>query len=82
MLAGADDAALAASLDEAVLETRRIVADLVEADDQAEVAAALGPRLRAIEAQVASVSDLVSRQYFALLPMKWTDGLVLEDAAS
>jgi uncharacterized circularly permuted ATP-grasp superfamily protein/uncharacterized alpha-E superfamily protein len=82
VLAGADDAALAASLDEAVLETRRIVADLVEADDQAEVAAALGPRLRAIEAQVASVSDLVSRQYFALLPMKWTDGLVLEDAGS
>ena len=79
VLGGAEDATLAAALDNAIAETRQIVAELVDADDQAEHAAALAPRLRSIEAQVATVSDLVSRQYFALLPVTWTDGLVLAD---
>ncbi len=79
VLGGAEDATLAAALDNAIAETRQIVAELVDADDQAEHAAALAPHLRSIEAQVATVSDLVSRQYFALLPVTWTDGLVLAD---
>jgi len=75
ILAGQQDAPLAAALDSAISETRMIVADLVGAEDQAQVAAALAPRLRAIEAQVASVSHGVMRQYFALLPVTFTDGL-------
>jgi uncharacterized circularly permuted ATP-grasp superfamily protein/uncharacterized alpha-E superfamily protein len=82
VLGGADDAALASALDGSLADTRLMVAELVDADDQAAMAAALPPRLRAIEGQVAAVSDLVSRQYFALLPVTWTEGLVLEDAGS
>jgi hypothetical protein len=59
-----------------------MVADLVEAEDQAALAATLAPRLVAIGAQVASVSNQVTRQYFALLPAIWTEGLVLPDTAS
>jgi hypothetical protein len=66
-------------LDGAVAETKQMVAELAAADDQAPLAAALAPRLLAIEAQVAAVSNQVSRQYFALLPAIRTEGLVLPD---
>jgi hypothetical protein len=78
VLGGADDAPLAVALDAPMAETRQMVEDLVAADDQAALAATLAPRLLAIGAQVASVSDQVTRQYFALLPAIWTEGLVLE----
>ena len=79
VLGGAEDATLATALDAALAETRQIVAELVETENQARHAAGLSPRLRSIETQIATVSDLVSRQYFALLPVTWTDGLVLAD---
>jgi uncharacterized alpha-E superfamily protein len=82
VLGGADNAPLAAALDGAIAETRQMVAELVAADDQARVAAALAPRLLAVEAQVAAVSNQVSRQYFALLPAIRTEGLVLPDTAA
>jgi hypothetical protein len=62
-------------LDDPVAETRLIVAELVAAEDQAALAARLAPRLRTIAGQVAAVSDAVMRQYFALLPATFTDGL-------
>jgi uncharacterized circularly permuted ATP-grasp superfamily protein/uncharacterized alpha-E superfamily protein len=82
VLGGGDEAPLAAALDAPIAETRLMVAELVEADEQAALAATLGPRLLAIGAQVAAVSDQVTRQYFALLPAIWTEGLVLEDTAT
>ena len=75
MLAGRDDAPTAAALDAAIGQTRLMVADLVGADDQAALAAGLPPRLRAVASGVAGVSDQVMRQYFALLPVTFTDGL-------
>ncbi len=86
VLAGRDDAPLAGALERAVAETRNIVAELVAAADQHVVASGLAPRLRAIGAQVAGVSDAVMRQYFALLPVTFTDGYgadrSLSDASS
>jgi len=75
LLAGVDDALLPAALDQSIAETRLMVAELAGCEDQAELAAGLAPRLRAIEAQVANVSDGVMRQYFALLPLTYTDGV-------
>jgi uncharacterized circularly permuted ATP-grasp superfamily protein/uncharacterized alpha-E superfamily protein len=75
ILAGRDDAPLAVAFDPAIAESRLIVSDLVGAEDPAAVAASLAPRLRAIGAQVGAVSDAVMRQYFALLPVTFTDGL-------
>jgi uncharacterized circularly permuted ATP-grasp superfamily protein/uncharacterized alpha-E superfamily protein len=74
-LAGREDAPLATALDQSIAETRLMVAELAGAEDQAELASHLAPRLRAIETQVAGVSDRVMRQYFALLPVTFTDGL-------
>ena len=73
-LAGRDEASLAAMLDQAIGETRMMVAELAGAARQAELAAGLAPRLRGIGGQVAGVSDAVMRQYFALLPVTFTDG--------
>ena len=75
ILAGRDDAPAAAALDAAIGQTRLMVADLAGADDQAALAAGLPPRLRAVADSVAAVSDQVMRQYFALLPVTFTDGL-------
>jgi uncharacterized alpha-E superfamily protein len=75
ILAGREDAPLAAALDPAIAETRMIVSDLVGAEDQAMMAAGLAPRLREIAEQMSAVSDAVMRQYFALLPVTLTDGV-------
>jgi uncharacterized alpha-E superfamily protein len=75
ILGGGETAPLAAMLDDPVAETRLIVAELVAAENPAELAARLAPRLRAIAGQVAALSDAVMRQYFALLPVTFTDGL-------
>ena len=73
-LAGREDTPLATALDQAISDTRLIVAELTAADDPAALAASLSPRLRAMAAQVSAVSDGVMRQYFALLPVTFTDG--------
>ena len=75
MLGGGDGAPIAAALDAAIGETRLMVADLAGAEAQAVLAAGLPGRLRAVAGGVAAVSDLVMRQYFALLPVSFTDGL-------
>jgi uncharacterized circularly permuted ATP-grasp superfamily protein/uncharacterized alpha-E superfamily protein len=75
VLAGGEDAPLAAMFDPSIAETRLMVADLAGADDQAAVATTLAPRLRAIGKQVGTASNAVMRQYFALLPISLTNGL-------
>ena len=75
ILAGRDDAPLAVMLDHAIGETRAMVAELADADAPAALVAGLAPRLRGIAGQVSAVSDAVMRQYFALLPVTFTDGL-------
>jgi uncharacterized circularly permuted ATP-grasp superfamily protein/uncharacterized alpha-E superfamily protein len=77
VLGGDEDAALALLLDPLAAETRLIVADLMAAADQAHAAAAMTPRLRAIETDLAAVSDAVTRRYFTLLPMRATGPMVL-----
>jgi uncharacterized circularly permuted ATP-grasp superfamily protein/uncharacterized alpha-E superfamily protein len=74
-LASPGEARLTAPLETAIAETSRIVAELVAADNQAEIAAALAPRLRAIETEVAALSDALVRRYFTLLPITFTDGM-------
>jgi len=68
---------LAILLDPLAAETRLIVADLLASADQATAASGMAPRLRAIESEWASISDAVTRRYFALLPMHATRDLVL-----
>ena len=74
-LAGEDGAPLTMMLDDAIDETGAIVAELVEAADQAHAAACVAGRLRRIEGQVADVSDALGRQYFTLLPLVWAESL-------
>ena len=74
-LAGTDGSVLARMLDDAITETRAIVADVFAAPGQAEAAAEVPERLRKIEGQVAALSDALGRQYFALLPMIWAESL-------
>jgi uncharacterized alpha-E superfamily protein len=76
VLGGDDDADLALMLDPLADETRAIVADLVCAADQAHAAAAMTPRLRGIETDLAAVSDALTRRYFTLLPMRATGQMV------
>ena len=61
-------------LDAALARTGGMVAELEGSPDPAGLAATLAPRLRAVGGQVAAVSDLVMRRYFALLPVTFTDG--------
>jgi uncharacterized circularly permuted ATP-grasp superfamily protein/uncharacterized alpha-E superfamily protein len=76
VLGGDEDADLALMLDPLADETRAIVADLVCAADQAHAAAAMTPRLRGIETDLAAVSDALTRRYFTLLPMRATGQMV------
>jgi uncharacterized alpha-E superfamily protein len=75
VLGGHGSAKLPASLEIPMAEARAIVAELVSAADQSAAAAKLAPRLRAMAATVAALSDVVTRTYFALLPVTWTDAL-------
>ena len=74
-LAGAEGSPLVAMLDEAIGETRGIVAGLLAVADQTHAATGVADRLRRIEGQVAELSDALGRQYFALLPMVWAESL-------
>ncbi len=76
VLGGAEDATLALLLDPLSSETHAIVADLMQAADQAHAAAAMTPRLRAIETDLAAVSDALSRRYFTSPPMQATGQMV------
>jgi uncharacterized alpha-E superfamily protein len=72
VLGGGETADLAPAIEPLVAETRLIVSDLV-ADGGETATDGLPRRLRAIEQQLAALSDAVARQYFALLPVRWTD---------
>jgi len=74
-LAGSEASPLAMMLDDAIDETRAIVAGLAAAADQAHAASGVAGRLRQIQAQVAELSDALGRQYFTLLPLVWAESL-------
>jgi uncharacterized circularly permuted ATP-grasp superfamily protein/uncharacterized alpha-E superfamily protein len=76
VLGGGEQNELVLLLDPLAAETRQIVSDLMNAADQAQAAAAMTQRLRAIEADLAAVSDEVTRHYFTLLPMRATGMMV------
>lgn len=60
---------LAAALDPLLGETGALVQTLLQAEDQAEAAAALRPRLHGIEHALADISDAVTARYFTPLRM-------------
>lgn len=60
---------LVLAMDPLLVEAREIVEDMLRAPDQVAAAARLPARLRAMEAAIGTVSDRVSRRYFALLPV-------------
>jgi uncharacterized alpha-E superfamily protein len=75
LLGGRDDAKLAVALDAPLQETRLIVTDLIAAGGEARGEDEVAPRLKAIAAQLAALSNAVGRQYFTLLPLSWTETL-------
>jgi uncharacterized circularly permuted ATP-grasp superfamily protein/uncharacterized alpha-E superfamily protein len=77
VLGGGEDAELAVLMDPLAAETRLIVADLMAASDQAHAAAAMLPRLHAIEMELAVVSDAITSRYFTVLPMRATGQMAL-----
>ena len=60
---------LLASVDRALRVAREIVADVLAASNQMQVAARLTDRLSALELSIEAVADRVSRRYFTLLPI-------------
>ncbi len=66
---------LAAVLDLGLAEIARMVAEVAAAPRQAAAACRLPPRLRALEASLAALSDGVGRRYFALLPAAHAVGI-------
>ena len=76
VLGGRENEPLAALLDAPLADAARIVADLIGAADQsADAAEIVPPRLHAIAEQVAVVANALARQYFSLLPVSWTETL-------
>jgi uncharacterized circularly permuted ATP-grasp superfamily protein/uncharacterized alpha-E superfamily protein len=59
---------LAATAAGLLAEAEALVGGVLAAQDQAAAAAALPPRLQAIGAELAALSDRMTRRYFALLP--------------
>lgn len=74
-VAGQGDAALADEAAALLAEAEAMVAHIIAAPDQAAAAALLPPRLEAVAARIATLSDGVTRRYFALLPAAQTLGL-------
>jgi uncharacterized alpha-E superfamily protein len=64
-----DGDSLLAALPPLLAEARQIVQDVLREPDQMIAAARLPPRLQALDAAIADVSDRVSRRYFTLLPI-------------
>ncbi len=56
-------------------EADAMVAEVVAAQEQAIAGAALSPRLEALAARIAALSDAMTRRYFALLPAAQTLGI-------
>jgi uncharacterized alpha-E superfamily protein len=75
-LDGADDARalLAGTVAGLLSGPEKLVEIVLAAPDQAVAATALPPRLRAMEDELAALSDRITRQYFALLPAVQTVG--------
>ncbi|GGI98689.1 circularly permuted type 2 ATP-grasp protein [Neoroseomonas lacus] len=71
----ADDTTLPDEAASLLAEAEAIVAELVDATDQAVAAANLPPRLEAMANRIAALSDGVTRRYFALLPAAQTLGM-------
>jgi uncharacterized alpha-E superfamily protein len=74
-VAADEDRALPDEAASLLAEAEALVAQVIAAADQAGAAAALPPRLDAIGARIAALSDAVTRRYFALLPAAQTLGL-------
>jgi uncharacterized alpha-E superfamily protein len=70
-----DGDSLLATVDPLTQEVAAIIRDTLQARDQMVTATTLPPRLRAIEAEIAALSDRVSRRYFALLPIARSLGM-------
>ena len=84
---GAGDAERLATVAAGLLaETEALVADVLAALDQATAAAAAPARLRGIGGALATLSDRISRRYFALLPaaqaLGWGEDVAAEDEAT
>jgi uncharacterized circularly permuted ATP-grasp superfamily protein/uncharacterized alpha-E superfamily protein len=76
VLGGRENEPLAALLDAPLADSAQIVKDLIGAADQsADAAEMVPPRLHAIAEQVAVVAHALARQYFSLLPVSWTETL-------
>ena len=56
-------------------EVEALVEEVLDASDQALAASDLPPRLEAIAAGIAELSDRITRRYFALLPVSQTLGV-------
>jgi uncharacterized alpha-E superfamily protein len=74
-VAGHGDGALADEAAALLAEAEALVAHVIAAPDQAAAAAGLPPRLEALAGRIATLSDAVTRRYFALLPVAQTLGL-------
>ena len=70
-----DGDSLLLAVDPLLAEAQRIVADVQETPEQSATTARLPPRLRALEAAIASLADRVSRRYFTLLPIARSLGM-------
>ena len=67
-LGGRADNSLAVAAAQLLEEVQAMTREVVAASQQATAAVALVPRLRALAADVAQLSDRITRRYFALLP--------------
>ncbi|HVC63362.1 MAG TPA: circularly permuted type 2 ATP-grasp protein [Acetobacteraceae bacterium] len=74
-IAGIQDAALPGIAATLLAGAEAMVRDVQAAPDQARAATLLPPRLRALRDDMADLSDLVSRRYFALLPTARSVGI-------
>lgn len=81
-VAAEGDAGMAHDIRRLLGQAEGITAQLLAAPDQAEAAAAmLPPLLRAMAGEIATLSDQVSRRYFALLPPARAVGVDLGEPA-
>jgi uncharacterized alpha-E superfamily protein len=67
-VAGHAEGALPNAVAGLLVESGALVQQLIAAADQATEASAMPPRLRELEAGISTLSDRVTRRYFALLP--------------
>jgi uncharacterized alpha-E superfamily protein len=67
-VAGHAEGALPNAVAGLLVESGALVQQLIAAADQAAEASAMPPRLRELEAGISTLSDRVTRRYFALLP--------------